>query len=122
MVMSTAGVINTSSNKVENYRIVTRVSPSVPLERVGNDGRLKHYFCLEVVFNLRHKVLCDMEREVLGKGLGFSPTPSFINEADLKRDFVDFSRFFNLEFTTRESCIENVFKPDRSRCFFAFTW
>ena len=122
MVMSTAGVINTSSNKVENDRIVTRVSPSVPLERVGNDGPLKHYFCLEVVFNLRYKVLCDMEREVLGKGLGFSSTPSFINEADLKRDFVDFSRFFNLEFTTRESCIENAFKPDRSRCSFAFTW
>ena len=122
MVMSTAGVINTSSNKVKNDRVVTRVSPSVPLERVGNDGRLKRYFCLEVVFNLRHKVLSGLEIEVLGKGLGFSPTPSFINEADLKRDFVDFSRFFNLDFTTRESCIENVFKPDRSRCSFAFTW
>ena len=41
MVMSTAGVINTSSNegisesKVGNDRAVTRVSPSVPLGRVG---------------------------------------------------------------------------------------
>ena len=50
MVMSTAGVINTSSNeaisenKVENDRVVTRVNPSVPLGRVGNDGRLKGIF------------------------------------------------------------------------------
>ena len=27
-----------------------------------------------------------MEINVLGKGLGFMPTPLFINEADLKRD------------------------------------
>ena len=50
-----AGVINTSSNqaivenKVENDRVVTKVSPSVPLGRLGNDGRLKGYFYSEVV-------------------------------------------------------------------------
>ena len=48
--MSTAGVINTSSNeaavenKIENHTVVTKVSPSVSLGRVGNDGRLKGYF------------------------------------------------------------------------------
>ena len=88
--MSTAGVINTSSytviveNKVENEKFVTKVIPNVPSRRVGNDGRLKGYFCSEVVFNLSHRALSDLEIEVLGKGLVFSPTPSFINEADLK--------------------------------------
>ena len=47
--MSTASVINTdetiSENKVENDRVVSKVSPIVPLGRVVNDGRLKGYFC-----------------------------------------------------------------------------
>ena len=88
--MSTAGVINNSSytviveNKVENETFVTKVIPNVPSRRVGNDGHLKGYFCSEVVFNLSHRALSDLEIEVLGKGLVFSPTPSFINEVDLK--------------------------------------
>ena len=36
-----------------------------------NNGRLRGYFCLEVFFNLSHKVLSDLEIEVLGKQLGF---------------------------------------------------
>ena len=68
------------------------MSSSVPLVRVENDGRLKGYFCAEVVFNLSHRALSDLEIEVLGKGLGHSLITSFINEADLKRDFADFSR------------------------------
>ena len=28
----------------------------------------------------------------MGKGLGFSPAPSLINESDLERDFSNFSR------------------------------
>ena len=52
--MSTTRIINTFSNeaivekKVENDMVVTKVSPSVPLERLGNDGSLNSYFCLEV--------------------------------------------------------------------------
>ena len=38
------------------------------------------------------EALSDLKIEVLGLGLGFSPTSLFINEADLKRDFADFSR------------------------------
>ena len=38
------------------------------------------------VFNLSKKVLSQTEINMLEKGLGFSPTPSFINEADLRRD------------------------------------
>ena len=50
--------------------------------RTDENGRLKGYFCSYVVFNLGHKVLSDLEISVLNKGLGFSPTPTFINEAE----------------------------------------
>ena len=48
-----------------------------------------------------------MEIEVLCKGLGFSPTPSFINEADLKRDFADFSRKMRCKWHFRNDISEN---------------
>ena len=102
IVTLTGGIIDTSCNEiiVENRvgsketsaQGLSDKSSSVPLGRVGDDGRLKGYFCSDVVFNLSHRVLSELEIEVLGKGLGFSPTPSFINEADLKRDFANFSR------------------------------
>ena len=38
------------------------------------------------------KVLTETEIKVLERGLGFAPTPNLINEADLRRDFEDFSR------------------------------
>ena len=72
---------------------------------MDNSGRLKGYFCSDVVFNVSHKVLSDLEISVLGKGLGFSPTPTFINEEDLRRDFAEFARkmrckwFFRNEIT-----------------------
>ena len=72
---------------------------------MDNSGRLKGYFCSDVVFNVSHKVLSDLEISVLRKGLGFSPTPTFINEADLRRDFAEFARkmqckwFFRNEIT-----------------------
>ena len=44
------------------------------------------------IYNLTHKVLTDLGISVLGKGLGFSLTPTFINEANLRRDFADFTR------------------------------
>ena len=73
ILMSTTSFINTSNEaivekKVESDMVVTKVSPSVPLERVGNDGRLDGYFCLEVNFSLSHIILSDLEIEVLGKG------------------------------------------------------
>ena len=66
MVTSTTNVINTSTNeainenKFENDRIVIKVSPSIPLGRVGNDGCLKGCFCSEIVFNLSNKILSDL--------------------------------------------------------------
>ena len=152
MVTSTAGIIDTSCNEiiVENRvdsnetsgRGLSDKSNSVPLGRVGDDDRLKGYFCSDVVFNLSHRVLSELEIEVLGKGLGFSPTPSFINEADLKRDFADISRkmrckwyfrndisenfsetpaFHTKSTTTRTPYTTNVFKSDGRSCFFAST-
>ena len=44
------------------------------------------------VFNLSKKVLSKTEIMVLEERLGFSPKPSFINKADLERDFDDFAR------------------------------
>ena len=73
IAMSTPGVINTSSNetiyenKVENDSVVTKVSPTVPIVRVGNNGCLKCYLCSEVVFNVSQGVLSDLGTGVLGK-------------------------------------------------------
>ena len=53
---------------------------------------IKGSFSSNSVFNLSKKVLSKTEIKVLEKGLGFSPTPSSINEADSRRDFDDFAR------------------------------
>ena len=42
----------------------------------------------DAVFNHSHKELTDLET----KELGFSLTPTFINKADIRRDFADFDR------------------------------
>ena len=92
---STAGLINTptSSTTVEDNIRNIKENISVTLEelitRTDNNRRLKGYFCFNVAFNLSHKVLTDLEISVLAKGLGFSPTPTFINKADLRSHFAD---------------------------------
>ena len=48
--------------------VVIKVSPNVPLQRMGNDGRLDGYFCLEVSFSVTHRILSDLEIQILGKG------------------------------------------------------
>ena len=58
----------------------------------SEEGRMTGLFVSDCVFNLSKKVLSQTEINVLEKGLGFSPTPSFINEADLRRDFNESSR------------------------------
>ena len=57
-----------------------------------DSDRIKGSFSSDSVFNLSKIVLFETEIKVLEKGLGFSSTPSFINEADLQRDFDDFAR------------------------------
>ena len=49
------------------------------------------YLCSKTVFNLGRKVLTETEIRVLEKGLGFAPTPTRINESEL-RDFNEFFR------------------------------
>ena len=49
-------------------------------------------FVSDHVFNLSKKELSAKDISVLEKGLGFAPTPSHINEADLRRDLREFSR------------------------------
>ena len=58
----------------------------------SEEGRMAGSFVSEYVFNLSKKVLSQREINVLQKGLGFSPNQSFINEADLRRDFNEFGR------------------------------
>ena len=65
---------------------------------MGNDGRLKSYFFSEVAFNLNNKVLSDLE------------TLSFINEADLKRDFADVSRKMRCKWHFRNDITINFSK------------
>ena len=62
------------------------------VQKPRKSQRLKGYFCADTVFNLSQKVLTVTEIKVLERGLGFVPTPKLINEADLRRDFEDFSR------------------------------
>ena len=53
---------------------------------------MKGSFVSDCVFNLSKNVFSQAEINVLEKGLGFSLTPSFIKEANLRRDFNKFSR------------------------------
>ena len=104
---STAGLINTptSTTTVEdNIRNIEQnisVTQEEIITRTDNNGCLQGYFCSVVVFNLNHELLTHLEISVLGKGLGFSPTPTFTNEADLRRDFVDFPRKLRCEWCFR---------------------
>jgi hypothetical protein len=87
---STAGLINTSGNRtahnseftVDQLNVSWGLS-SVGGVRVSENGRLKGYFCSENVLNLSHKILSDVEINVLGKGLEFIPTL-------LREDFQEF--------------------------------
>ena len=54
--------------------------------------RLEDYFCSKSMFNLSKKVLTETEIRVLEKSLGFAPTPTKIDETDLRADFNEFAR------------------------------
>ena len=72
------------------------------------DGRIKGNFFPDYVFNLSQKTLSPLEIKVLEKGLGFSLTPSSINEVDLRRDISDFSRKMRCKLFFRNERQENV--------------
>ena len=110
---STAGLINTltSTTTVEdtirNIEENISITGKESITRTNNNGRLRGYFCSDVVFNLGHKVLTDLEISVLGKGLGFSPTPTFMSEADLRRDSANFFRKMRCKWFFRNEPMED---------------
>ena len=69
--------------------------------------RLEGYFCSKSVFNLSKKVLTETEIRVLEKGLGFAPTPTKINETDLRADFNEFARKMRCKWFFRNEPTEN---------------
>ena len=85
VITSTAGNVSTQGNRTCCFRTEQKPPPA-------SSGRIKGYFCSCTVFNLSNKVLSQTEIDILEKGLGFVPTPNMINEADLRRDFNEFSR------------------------------
>ena len=85
--LSTAGPISTSGNVTTNPSVINPVGfsninrpISVGGVQTGNKDRLVGYFSSENIFNLSHKVSCETEIRILGKGLQFVPTPSKIDE------------------------------------------
>ena len=72
------------------------------------DGRIEGNFVSDYVFNLSQKTLSPLEIKVLEKRLGFSPTPSLINEVDLRRDISDFWRKMRCKCFLRNERQENV--------------
>ena len=58
----------------------------------SDSDHIKKWFSSDFVFKLSQNVLTRKEIKVLEKGLGFSPTPLFINKADLQRDLDNFAR------------------------------
>ena len=55
--------------------------------------RITGYFVGDTtIFNLSNRVISESELSLLGKGLGFCPTPYQVNEYYLAEDFKEFSR------------------------------
>ena len=76
----------------------------------SEEGRMTGLFVSDCVFNLSKKVLSQTEINVLEKGLGFSPTLSFISEVDLRRDFNKFSRKMRCKwhFRNKTQCSKEI--------------
>ena len=109
VVTSTAGNVSTHGNRTSCFKTEQKAPPA-------NSERMKGYFCSDTVFNLSNKVLSQTEISVLEKGLGLVPTPNMINEADLRRDFNEFSRKMRCKWYFRDEPSEEfseipAFKP-----------
>ena len=74
---STPGLINTptstttAEDNIRNIEENISVTQEELITRTDTNGRLQVYLCSDVMFNLSHKVLTELEISVLGKGLGF---------------------------------------------------
>ena len=98
---------STSGKRTRNSEVTWETS--LKEVKTLENGRLKGYFCSDVVFNLSHKVLTDTEISVLNKGLGFSPTPFSINEHKLRNDFNEFCRRMRCKWYFRGSEVSENF-------------
>ena len=113
VITSTAGNVSTHGNRTSCFKTEQKPPPA-------SSERIKGYFCSDTVFNLSNKVLSQTEISVLEKGLGFVPTSNMTNEADLRRDFNDFSRKMRCKWYFRDELSEEfseipAFRPK-------FTW
>ena len=86
---------------LEAFKTLCR-SASTSSKFVGD--RIKWNFVSDYVFNLSQKTLSKGKE----KGLGFSPTPSSINEVDLRKDISDFNRKMRCKWIFRNERQENV--------------
>ena len=68
--------------------------------------KIKVYFCLVTIFSLSFKIFSQTEINILEKGLEFVPTPNMISEADLRRDFKEFSRKIRCKWYLRDEPFE----------------
>ena len=64
-------------------------------------------FVSDHVSNFSKQELSAKEISVLEKGLGFAPTPSHINEADLRQDLWEFSRKMRCKWHSRNEVSQN---------------
>ena len=122
---STAENINTSVNDSslhildsgdeELVNILQSFAEKAPKKapKVINE-RLEGYFCSKSVFNLSKKVLTETEIRVLEKGLGFAPTPTKINETELRADFNEFDRKMRCKWFFRNHSTENFSEAPES--------
>ena len=112
--LSTLNVSLANSNLTANDEELISILNNLGEEReavietaIESNGRLKGVFCSNVVFNLSKRKLNSLELDVLGKGLGFVPTPTCINESHLHQDFLDFSRKMRCKWYFRNNSNEN---------------
>ena len=74
---------------------------------VTDEGRLQGSFCSKTVFNLSQRVLSEIVIQVLEKGLDFTPIQKSINEAELRKDFEEFSRRMRIRWNFRDQPSED---------------
>ena len=131
---STAGNIDTSGNDTSLHILdsgdeeLVNILQSFETEKTPTKAakvinqRLEGYFCSKSVFNLIKKVQIETETRVLEKDLDFAPTPTKINETELRADFNEFDRknrckwFFRNQSTENfseapESCVKSNWNP-----------
>ena len=74
---------------------------------VSDEGRLQGSFCSKTVFNLSQRVLSEIQIPILEEGLDLAPIQKSINEAELRKDFEDFSRRMGIKWNFRDQTSKN---------------